>query len=144
VNDNTTERMMERLSKVPELVGAEKCFGQPVERDGHTLIPVARVGFGFGMGFGRGTGSDGKGATGETGEGEGGGGGGGGMSAPVAVVDITSDEVKVKPVTDTTLIAMRNLMLAGWVAFWLLLTIRTVSRERARTRRHELDKGLAG
>ena len=32
------------------------CFGTPVEREGHTIIPVARVSFGYGMGFGGGAG----------------------------------------------------------------------------------------
>jgi len=147
----TTEKMIERIGTVPERLGAAACFGTPVERDGHTLIPVARTSFGFGMGFGRGTGSNTKpsgngaafGEAGDVGEGEGGGGGGGGSSTPVAVIDITRDDVTVRPVMDPMRLATSWMMLMGWVAFWLLLTVRTVVRERQKTRKKELEKGLA-
>jgi uncharacterized spore protein YtfJ len=146
----TTETMIERIGAVPEKLGASACFGQPVERDGHTLIPVARVSFGFGMGFGRGTGAQNKPSgngsfseSGETGEGEGGGGGGTGSSTPVAVIDVSRDEVTVRPVMDPMRLAMSWMMLMGWIAFWLLMTVRTVVRERAKTRKREIEKGLA-
>jgi uncharacterized spore protein YtfJ len=141
----TTETMVEKIGGLPEKVGAEICFGQPIERDGHTLIPVARVSFGFGMGFGRGAGagggsSNGHAAFGEdegVGEGEGGGGGGGGSSSPVAVIDITRDSVVIEPVIDRTRIRMAYLMLGAWAVFWLFLTVRTFPHER--TKRHKAE-----
>jgi len=139
-----TEEMVQSISDIPTRVGADTCFGQAVERDGHTLIPVARVSFGFGMGFGRGSGgdsgSDEFGHKGDTGEGEGGGGGGGGQSTPVAVIDITRDEVEIKPIMDPMRIALSWTMFAGWAVFWALWTVRTVAREKNRTRRVELSK----
>jgi len=130
----TTDEMVRRLGSIPDELTAATCFGTPIERDGHVLIPVARVGFGYGMGFGGGSG----GGSDEGGEGGGGGGGGGGNATPVAVVDITSQDVVVKPILDTTRIQVGAFMLAGWIAFWLLLTMRTISREMARTRRDAL------
>jgi uncharacterized spore protein YtfJ len=142
----TTDEMVRRIGSIPDDLSAGACFGAPVERDGHTLIPVARINFGYGMGFGGGTGS--KGVPGdfaadtEGGEGGGGGGGGGGSATPVAIIDITDDDVRIKPVEDTTRITLGALTVAAWIAFWLFLTIRTISRETAKTRRHAVDKGL--
>lgn len=148
MESTTMDELIHRVSNVAEEVGASVCFGAPVERDGHTLIPVARVQFGFGLGFGRGTGgkrgpSDDGVTADEGGEGEGGGGGGGGSSTPVAVIDITADEVKIDPITDSTRIALSGIVLSGWIAFWFLWTVRTVARQRAKTQRLKIQKGLA-
>lgn len=144
----TMDEIVHRVSNVAEEVGASVCFGSPVERDGHTLIPVARVSFGYGMGFGRGAGSGAgpheDGTHGEGGgEGEGGGGGGGGSSTPVAVIDITAGGVDIEPITDSTRIAMSGMMLAAWSSFWVLWTIRTLARQAAKTRRMKIERGLA-
>jgi uncharacterized spore protein YtfJ len=141
----TTEEMVRRIGTISEDVGAGVCFGSPVERDGHTIIPVARVSFGYGMGFGGGSGSKGvpsEFGTGhaEGGEGGGGGGGGRGTSDPVAVIDVSQGEVQVTPITDSTRIALTSFLFAGWAAFWLFLTIRTVARETAKTRRLQIEK----
>ncbi len=145
---SATEEMVQSISELPERMGAGACFGAPLEREGHTLIPVARVSFGYGMGFGRGSGGDvGEHAFGhksDAGEGEGGGGGGGGASTPVAVIDVTRDDVVIKPIMDPMRIALSWMGLVGWVAFWLLLTMRTASREREKTRRREIETARAG
>jgi uncharacterized spore protein YtfJ len=147
MESTTTDELVHRLSTIPEEIGASACFGVVVERDGHTLIPVARVSFGYGVGFGRGTGAktapSGNGATGEGGEGEGGGGGGGGQSTPVAVIDITSSDVRVEPIIDQTRISIAGITFAAWMAFWLFWTIRALARQAAQTRRMEIRKGLS-
>ncbi len=141
----TTDELVHRLSAIPDQVGSAACFGMPVERDGHTLIPVARVSFGYGLGFGRGSGSNGQssldGGKSDGGEGEGGGGGGGGSSTPVAIIDISRDSVEVRPITDSTRIAMTMMTVGAWVAFWLLWTIRTIARETAKTQRERIETG---
>lgn len=148
MESTTMDELVHRVSNVADEVGASVCFGAPVERDGHTLIPVARVQFGFGMGFGRGTGakrgpSENGATSDEGGEGEGGGGGGGGSSTPVAVIDITADNVEIEPITDTTRIALSGIFLAGWITFWFLWTVRTIARQTAKTHRMKIQKGLA-
>jgi uncharacterized spore protein YtfJ len=148
MESTTTDELVHRLSTIPEEMGAGACFGTPVERDGHTLIPVARLSFGYGLGFGRGTGSksapSGNGAVGgEGGEGEGGGGGGGGSSTPVAIIDMTPSEVRIEPIIDQTRISVAGITLAGWMAFWLFWTIRALARQAAQTRRLEIQKGAA-
>lgn len=145
---SASEEMVRNLTDLPDKLGAAACFGSPVERDGHTLIPVARISFGYGLGFGRGSGGSNKAspngehadAEGEGGEGEGGGGGGGGSSSPVAVIDITRDDVMIKPIMDPTRIRLGTMMMAAWSSFWLFHTIRTIARERSKTRREQLKR----
>ncbi len=141
----TTDELVRQVSAIADQVGANTCFGTPVERNGHTVIPVARVSFGYGLGFGRGSGGKSEpsvhGDMGEDGgEGEGGGGGGGGGSTPVAVIDISHDDVTITPIIDRTRIALATFTMIAWNAFWVMMTVRTIAHERAKTKRHELDK----
>ncbi len=135
----TTEELVRRVGSIPDELSAASCFGAPIERDGHTLIPVARINFGLGMGFGGGSApADVPGdlsVNGAGGESGGGGGGGGGSATPVAVIDICGDDVIVKPVNDTTRIALGSYALVAWLGFWLFLTVRTVVRQREKTER---------
>lgn len=72
-----------------EHASVKAVYGDAIEVDGRTIVPVARVGYGFGGGFGRGSDESGDGGTGE------GGGGGGGVSAkPVGVVEVDGDETR--------------------------------------------------
>lgn len=67
-------------------------YGDAIEAQGRTIIPVARVGYGFGGGAG----ARQKGKTAERPEGgEGGEGGGGGVGVnPIGVVEISRDETR--------------------------------------------------
>lgn len=77
---NLTQELADTMSKV----GVTSAYGEPLEIDGTTIIPVALTSYGFGAGEG--------GAEGGVGEGEGSGGGGGGFSAPLGAY-ITRDGV---------------------------------------------------
>lgn len=142
MDTTTADEMIRQITRIPDDLGAATCFGTPVERGGRVVIPAARVNFGFGMGFGRGAGSDSASQNGHGGggEGEGGGGGGGGNATPIAVIEVSDQETKVTPIIDTTAIAIRNTMVGAWLGFWLLWTIRTIVRERAKVRRLELER----
>jgi Sporulation protein YtfJ (Spore_YtfJ) len=81
------ESIAERLG---QSAGVSAVYGQPIERDGVTIIPVARVSWGFGGGSGTGTGSEG-GGSGE--------GGGGGVSAsPLGFVEIRNGQAEFHPI----------------------------------------------
>ena len=133
----TADELVRQVSGIPQELGASACFGEPVVRDGHTLIPVARVNFGYGLGFGGGTSST-EGANPDDAKSEGG--GGGGSSTPVAVIDISETGVRIEPIEDKTRMAMAGIMMMAWNAFWVMWTIRTVVRERAKTRKIEIEK----
>ena len=67
-------------------------YGEPVEAQGKTIIPVAKVMYGFGGGFGE-TGKEKKNGA----EKEGGGVGGGVRAKPVGVIEITEEDTRFVP-----------------------------------------------
>lgn len=108
--------IIERLAdRVGLHAGASAVFADPVERDGVTVIPVAKVRWGFGGGSGRGI-EEGS----ETGEiGEGSGGGGGVMASPLGFIEIREGRAEFKRTNDPT--AAVPIIVASGVAAWLCL-----------------------
>ncbi len=108
--------IVERLaSKLGMHAGASAVFGDPVERDGVTVIPVAKVRWGFGGGSGRGI-EEGS----ENGEiGEGSGGGGGVMASPLGFIEIREGRADFRRATDPT--AAVPVIIASGIAAWLSL-----------------------
>jgi hypothetical protein len=86
------------VSALAERVGARAgvgaIFGDPVEREGVTVIPVGRLRWAFGGGGGRGPGGEGQG----DGEGEGAGGGGGVTASPAGYIEIRDGTASYRPV----------------------------------------------
>jgi uncharacterized spore protein YtfJ len=86
----------ELLEQIGQTVGqraqASTIFGEAVEREGVTVIPVAKARFGFGGGGGRGD-------RGEKGEGAGGGGGGGVAVTPIGYIEMRDRSSEFKRIT---------------------------------------------
>jgi uncharacterized spore protein YtfJ len=82
----------ELLERIGETVGKKAqvstIFGEPVQREGVTVIPVAKARFGFGGGGGSGS------RQGD--EGSGGGGGGGAMVGPIGYIELRDDSADFK------------------------------------------------
>lgn len=78
----------ELLRRIGETVGdrarASTVFGEPVEREGITVIPVARAKFGFGGGGGEGK------------QGPGRGGGGGALVSPLGFIEVRDGAAQYK------------------------------------------------
>ncbi len=95
----------DRLSKLVESLGgaasAKAVFGEPVEKDGVTVVPVARVRFGAGGGGGRGPGSKKK-KKADAGDAEqvGYGHGGGVQAAPVGYIELSGGAATYKRIAD--------------------------------------------
>ncbi len=88
--------------------GARNVFGEPVERDGVTVIPVAKVRYGFGGGMGEG----------EDGDGMGQGGGGGVMASPTGFIEVRQGGATFTPIRDAS--AGWPMIVASGVAAWLV------------------------
>ena len=67
---------------------AKAVYAHPVEHDGVTVIPVAKLKWGFGGGSGRKQGKRGKG------------GGGGLQNAPLGYIEIKDGQAEFKPIRD--------------------------------------------
>ncbi len=90
------ERIMEKMGGQAHVTSV---FGEPIERNGVTVIPVARLRWFFGAGMGSGPAEAPAGGA-SPGTGEGSGGGGGGGAEPVGYVEIGPDGATFKPIED--------------------------------------------
>jgi len=85
----------ELLERIGQTVGqraqVSSIFGEPVERDAVTVIPVAKARFGFGGGGG--------GGSREGDEGSGGGGGGGVIVSPVGYIEVRDHGAEFKRIS---------------------------------------------
>ena len=92
-------------------------FGEPIQSEGRTVIPVARVAYGFGGGFGSGH-PKAEGAN-PAHAGEGGGGGGGVRAFPAGALEITPQGTRFIAFPDMRLLT--GVFAAGMVLGGLLL-----------------------
>lgn len=96
----------EMLQRLGESLGStanvKSVFGDPIQVEGKTVVPVARLIFGFGAGFGSGRGAD-RSLT--DGHAEGGGGGGGVRAVPAGALEITASSTRFIPFHDTRWLA---------------------------------------
>ncbi len=113
-------QMEELLQQARDLITVKRVFGDPYEKDGIMVIPVASVRGGGG------------GGTGDQGDGPKGTGGGMGISArPVGVYQIKDGVVKWVPAIDVT----RIVFFGQLVAVAALLMVRSVARSVVRRRK---------
>jgi uncharacterized spore protein YtfJ len=120
------EEMLNRIGQVHDRASVKTVFGEPFQVNGRTIIPIAKVQYGFGFGVGRSKEKEKD----EEESGEGGGGGAGVSIRPIAVLEITGQETKVKPVMDVTRLALAGMLLAAWNVLWITYTIRRVAAKR--------------
>lgn len=96
---NLIEKLGESLGSTATV---KSVFGEPIHREGKTVVPVAKIMYGFGGGFGSGPikrpEAEGK-------VGEGGGGGGGVRAYPAGALEITPDGTRFIPFTNLSLVA---------------------------------------
>lgn len=112
--------VLESMGQVRDALSVRRVFGEPFEKDGVTVIPAAAI---------RGGGGGGEGEQADQGRGSG---GGFGLSErPVGAFVIREGEVTWQPAVDATRIALA----AQAVAVVALLTLRSILRSRARTKR---------
>jgi uncharacterized spore protein YtfJ len=112
---NGSADWLERLAGVVgSSVQAQAVYAQPVERDGITVIPVARVVYGFGGGGG--TKPEAGGQQGE-------GGGGGAQVRPVGFITVRSGSAEFRSIPDPSAEARRifALLAGAGLGAWLFL-----------------------
>lgn len=108
------------IAQARDALTVKRVFGEPYEKDGVTVIPVARVQGGAGGGGGEGP----------EGQGRGSGSGFGVIARPVGVFLIRGSEVSWRPAVD-----LNRIVLGGQVvAIVALLAIRSIVKARARAK----------
>lgn len=125
------DRYMQAFDEASHVASVRQVFGEPQTLGDKTIIPVAAVTYLFGIGFGSGPQS---GTPGEDFTDAGGGGGGGGRSRarPVAVIEVTPDGTRVRPIEDNTRIALAGMGLAAWFLWNLFGIVRAGIKARRR------------
>jgi len=110
-----TDRVADVLARLLGAADVRRAYGEPLVVGDRTILPAAEVlavaGFGMGSGAGVRSASEGE----RRGGGGGGGGGGRVLSRAVAVVEVSPDGIRVRPVFDATKIALAALTAAGFV-----------------------------
>lgn len=76
-------------------VGNNTVYGEPIQAEGKTIIPVSRVAFGLGLGQGS-SAANPSSSSGEIGTGM----GGGVVAQPIGVVEVTSEGTRFVPCQD--------------------------------------------
>ena len=113
--DRFISAMAEKLGAVAQ---ASTVFGEPVERDGITVIPVAKARWGFGGGAGQRKDQEGSGT-----QEDGAGGGGGVQVTPVGFIEIKNHEANFRPIRTVSL----SWIIAGGI-FGLFMVRKTLKR----------------
>lgn len=112
-----TPQWLERLGeRVGLRASAATVFGEPVERDGVTVVPVARAMYGFGGGSGQDA----------AGDKAGGGGGGGAMVRPAGFIEIAGGRAVYRPLRDP----VRDIVVPAAAAWGIALAVRALRRRR--------------
>ncbi len=124
--------VQEVLNQARDAMTVKRVFGDPYEKDGITVIPVASVMGGAGAGGGTGVGtkpaSAGEESVGEGAEDSGYGMGYGLRATPAGVYVIKGGEVEWKPALDTNRLTLQR----AAVAIVALLVLRSIFRTLAR------------
>ena len=114
-------QVSEMMSSARDAMTVKRVFGEPIEKDGVTIIPVARIAGGGG------------GGSGDSHEGSGSGGGYGVMAKPAGVYVVREGEVSWQPALDVNKIVMGGQIVA--VVFFLVIA--SIFRTRAKSSRHD-------
>ena len=127
-SDAADERFSKLLEKLGGTATAKAVFGEPVEKDGVTVVPVARVRFGLGGGGGRGPGRKKKGEDGDA-EQVGYGHGGGVQAGPLGFIELSGGKASYRRIADpvrpmtvallSPLVAALSFGIAALVWVWL-------------------------
>jgi uncharacterized spore protein YtfJ len=105
------DELQRRFAEMQSRAGVQAVFGEPVQLDGRTVIPVASVQYGFGLGGGMGAPGAGEKAPG-------GGGGGGVRVEPIALIEAVNGQIRVTPIINVARLAALAAFVAAWAIFW--------------------------
>ncbi|WP_242916227.1 spore germination protein GerW family protein [Pontibacter liquoris] len=109
-----TTSFKQLFASLPEIFSrtatVKKVYGEPIETQGKTIIPVAQVAFGFGGGFGDKNGKATAPSNPAEANGEGGGMGGGLSAKPIGFIEVTPNETRFVRINKGRYIALGALL----------------------------------
>jgi uncharacterized spore protein YtfJ len=123
------EEMFDAIEDMRDKASVNAVYGEPVVVGEKTIVPVADIKYGFGLGYGEGPSTSDEEEQ-PAAAGQGGGFGGGIAARPVAVLEISDEGVRVKPVTDEGRIALAGIFTGVWFIFWAAMTLKAIFGKR--------------
>ncbi len=122
--------IMQTMLKLQESASVQQVVGEAKTVGDKTIIPLAAVqsSYGFGWGGGPATAQGESEQASATGRAGGAGGGGRATARPVAVVEIGPEGTRVRPIIDTTRLALAGMLLTAWVTYWGMATGRATAK----------------
>ena len=104
MGDELTRLVSSAAKELETILTSKTVVGDPIQVDGHTIIPLVSVGFGLGVAQAGGEGKNSK-----QGRSHGGGVGFGGGVKPIAVVISSADGVRVESIRGSTASAVERI-----------------------------------
>lgn len=110
---NDGDRFTSIISKLQESASVKSVYGDPIESNGKTVIPVSKIIYGFGGGYGSDSDSEDQTAEDEDSVSTGAGMGGGVSATPTGVVEITDSQTRFIPIGSNRKLAAVALVCLG-------------------------------
>jgi uncharacterized spore protein YtfJ len=121
------KQLLDSLSEtLSQYAAIKKVYGEPIETQGKTIIPVARLALGFGGGFGEKKRKNKAAELPGNGDGEGGGFGGGLRFQPLGVLEVTPGRTRFLRFHTWRYLALGTAL--GWAVGWALRRVGRRSR----------------
>lgn len=124
------EKMFTAIDDLGQVASANAILGKPQTLENKTLIPVAAVSKGFALSFEQAAPAS-QAEPGEPAVEHDDSIGGLAASRPVAVIEISDDNIVIRPITDETKVGLAGIALFAWIVFWVGATIQSVFGKRA-------------
>lgn len=121
------EKMFTAIDDLGQVASANAILGEPQTLEDKTLIPVAAVSKGFALSFEQQAPDPTADSSVEHDDSI----GGLAASRPVAVIELSDDNIVVRPITDETKVGLAGIVLFAWIVFWIGATIRSVFGKKA-------------
>jgi uncharacterized spore protein YtfJ len=121
------QKLLDAFDHMRDTIDADATFGEPVVVNDRTVVPVTELAYRFEVDAGLGSGVR-EGTVGEAGDGPGG--GGAIITRPLAVIEMTPEGARVKPIVDEQRVFWGISLLAGWIAFWVATAVARILGQR--------------
>ncbi|NLE44339.1 MAG: hypothetical protein GX620_06425 [Chloroflexi bacterium] len=129
MTDESLQRLLDRLAEMRR-VGAD-CFGKPVARGGNTIIPVYESMYAFNIGVEGETPEKDTPPNETTVQGV-----GTTNARPLAIIEITADDLRIRPIVDRQRLMLVQVLVGVWTAFWIAVVVQMLRAAKSQAAQH--------
>ena len=118
--EHSVNQLFATFERAQNSASIDNVYGKPISYGDKVVIPVASVSQFFGLGLGIGVDEE---SAGQRDEGLGGGGSGQVGARPVALAEISADDIVIHPIVDENRALLVSLAFAAWAVLWTARTL---------------------